>query len=175
MKAAQHLHRVRDGIGGEKSASEHRFTQSRDFAVFVDLAQAMSLEVRDFQADGVGSDVNSRKGRHGGSELVYRVAAKTREWKALRLCYRCGSPPGLSRGLAVRRRLQGNCPFAAKFRARVLERISRLPELSPGHIAQGGEQRRVLSSVKKFLGFVGELQPVMPIADHVLHALELIH
>lgn len=73
MKTPQHLDSLRHGVGRKDAAAKYTFSQPRHLAVFVDSPQPPPSEAGNLQPDGVGSDVNSREGRHGGSKLVYSV------------------------------------------------------------------------------------------------------
>jgi hypothetical protein len=79
MESAQNLNRHGYCFRRKKTAAEYGFAQARDFAVFVNLDKAVFRESRDFQPNGVRSDINGGKGRHSGRQTVYRRKAKS--WK----------------------------------------------------------------------------------------------
>src|ERR1700730_6819895 len=77
MKAPQHAHRFRHRLGRKQSAAEDAFTQARDLAVFVDFFQPPGLQARDFQTNGIRSDVDGGKGRHRGDDLMLTISILT--------------------------------------------------------------------------------------------------
>jgi hypothetical protein len=79
MKPPQHFYRGRDCFRRQKTATEHGFAQARDFAVFVNLDKTVPGEASNFQADGIRSDINGGKGRHGGKATVYSRRGKRPE------------------------------------------------------------------------------------------------
>src|SRR5262245_2235846 len=69
MKASEHFNGESNRFRGKKSAAEYRFAQACHFSVLVDFDQAARGEPRNFQANGVRSNVNSGECRH--SATVY--------------------------------------------------------------------------------------------------------
>src|ERR1700686_838506 len=70
MKAPQYAPRFRHRLGRKQSATENAFTQAGDFAVFVDFFQPPGLQARNFQTNGIRSDVDGGKGGHRGRSTV---------------------------------------------------------------------------------------------------------
>src|SRR6202521_6420549 len=64
MEAPQHAHRFRHRLRRKQSATEDAFSQAGDLAVFVDFFQAPGLQARNFQTNGIRSDVDGGKGGH---------------------------------------------------------------------------------------------------------------
>src|SRR5271170_577332 len=52
--------------------------------------------------------------------------------------------------------------------------INALAELCLRNISQHGDERRVSNSAEEYFRFLREFQPVMPVADDVLHMLKLV-
>src|SRR6185312_13290554 len=50
--------------------------------------------------------------------------------------------------------------------------VDGLAELGAGHVAQHGHQWGFLNAAKQLLCSLRQLDPVMPVADHVLHMVE---
>ena len=67
VEAAQHLHGFGHRLGSEESSAKHAFAEARDFAVFVQRAKASALQARNFQAHGVGADIDCGERGHGPS------------------------------------------------------------------------------------------------------------
>ena len=71
METAKNLHCFCDGIGRKEARTEYSLAEARDFAVFVEGAEAPSLQACDFQPDGVGAVINRGKRGHGeGSQFT---------------------------------------------------------------------------------------------------------
>ena len=64
MEAPQRLDGIVDGVGGEESVAKDAIAQSRDLAIFMNFNQPPPGEARDFQADGVRSDIDRGKSWH---------------------------------------------------------------------------------------------------------------
>src|SRR5579872_4122082 len=79
MKPPQDLHRGGNRIRRQKTAAEYGFAQARDLAVLMDLDEPVADEASNFQADGVRSDINRGKSRHGGRPTVYRRSVEDRK------------------------------------------------------------------------------------------------
>jgi hypothetical protein len=67
VKTTQHLYCESDCFWRQQATAEYGFTQSGDFAVFMDFDQPMSYKPRYFKANGVRSDINRGKGRHSAT------------------------------------------------------------------------------------------------------------
>src|SRR5467141_3057171 len=116
MEAPQHAHRFRHCLGRKKSATEDAFTQASDFAVFVDFFQPPSLQARNFQTNGIRSDVDSGEGGHksddqyshnrGGSRKLSNFADPLRAPLLLRSMTPAGAVGSEMRGEAMKWRLQ---------------------------------------------------------------------
>src|SRR5258707_977615 len=77
MEAPQYAHRFRHRLRRKQSATEDAFTQSSDFAVFMDFFQPPRLQARNFQANGIRSDVNGSEGGHRGDDEMLTISILT--------------------------------------------------------------------------------------------------
>ncbi len=75
MKAAQDLDGFSHRFGSEKAGTKDAFSQTRDFAVFVDGTKTSAREARDLQPNGIGTDINRGKGWHEARPTVYMRTA----------------------------------------------------------------------------------------------------
>src|ERR1700722_402423 len=65
MEAAQDFDGFRHRFGSEKSGAEDAFAEAGDFAVFMERFEFAALQTRNFQADGVGADIDCGECGHG--------------------------------------------------------------------------------------------------------------
>jgi hypothetical protein len=65
--------------------------------------------------------------------------------------------------------------FAGEFGPNAGDGVKALSELGLGDVTQQRNQSGVADVAKKFFGFLGELEPVVPIADDILHMLEVVY
>src|ERR1700687_1443131 len=93
MEATQHAHRFRHRLRRKQSSAEDAFTQASDFAVFVDFFQPPRLQARNFQTNGIRSDVDGGKGGHRGSDLMLTIEMSTISILTTGRC--CASAAGL--------------------------------------------------------------------------------
>src|SRR6267154_1902900 len=66
METAQHLDRFGHRFRREKAGAENAFSEASYLPVFVNRVKASAGEPSNLQANGVGTDINRSKGRHGG-------------------------------------------------------------------------------------------------------------
>jgi hypothetical protein len=64
VKASQDFYRSSDRLRIKNPSGENSATQSRDFAIFVDDVETMSVQGRDFETNRVGADINRGKSWH---------------------------------------------------------------------------------------------------------------
>src|ERR1700686_1886593 len=70
MEAPQHAHRFQHRLRRKEAAPEVALSQEGDLAVFVDFFQSPGLQARNFQTNGIRSDVDGGKGGHRGRSTV---------------------------------------------------------------------------------------------------------
>src|ERR1700674_955194 len=179
MKPPQHLHRGSYRFGRQKTIAEHGIAQARDFAVLLNLDEPVPGKTSNFQAHGVRSDINGGKGRHGGRAIVYSRGGRCLEKisEAGGTSGNFGACPGRSDGRFAAWGSSGvnRLRFLArKGRSSFSNGIDALTELCLRHISQHGHQRRVSDPAEECFRSLCQFQPVMPVANDVLHMLELV-
>src|ERR1041384_7277064 len=134
-----------------------------------------STQASYFQADGIGPDINRGKGRHGRqtvysvdlavSSVIKELFTGIEKKPKCRSSNRRGSysihwtPPVRNRDF----RLWIQCRLC------LIQHPDCFAILRSSDIVQLRHQRRILYSTKQFLCMRSQLQPIMPVANTILH------